>query len=306
MRFIVADLCIPFYNKNKKTKEAKMESDYIQLKDGVKLYYQIHEVDSPYWLIAVHGIGEHLGRHEYLTSVLGSRFNICRFDLRGHGKSEGERSYVESFEQFYSDLAEVLTFLRNKFKMQEYTLFGHSMGALIVAGYLQQLNKRDRHLKFVYLSSPPVGIGGALGEVVRFIPGELFGRLAALRKGVAIPGIVNPKELSSDPQVAKEYIADPYAQKSLNSKLLLELVATAKKVFAKPLRIWSPVVCSVGAKDKIVSVTELVNYFTLIDKSVKLRIFKDAKHEIHNEVKSIREEYFDFLESSFLQALSVD
>jgi alpha-beta hydrolase superfamily lysophospholipase len=278
--------------------------DYLTLKDGTKIYYQVREIDAPCWLIATHGIGEHLGRHDYLDDVLGERFNIFRYDLRGHGQSGGERGKIDDFSRFYQDLEEILAFLRDKFRMQDYVLFGHSMGALITAGTLQKRKEVDNHLRFVYLSSPPVGIGGGLGEIVRLIPGEIFGKLARFKKGVMLPGMVNLKYLSTDQSVAEKFNEDPHTLKFLHSTLLLALVAASKEVFAKPLRIHCPAVCSVGSDDKIVSVSELINFFTLIDKSVKVKVFTGARHEIHNEIKSLREEYFSFLRSQLVHSLA--
>jgi alpha-beta hydrolase superfamily lysophospholipase len=176
------------------------------------------------------------------------------------------------------------------------------MGALITAAYLQS-RKHDPDHFFTYLSSPPVGIGGGVGEVVKLLPGELFKKLSSMNKGVLLPGMVDPNQLSTDLSVGQAYMDDPLTMKSLHTKLLLGLIATSKQVFSRPLRIQTPTVCSVGSEDRVVCVSELVKYFTLIDKSVKLQIFKGARHEVHNEVEAIREKYFAFLEHEMLQSI---
>lgn len=279
--------------------------EFLTLADGSTLFYRLKEIDSPYWIIATHGIGEHSGRHKYLESLFGDRFNLFKYDLRGHGKSSGERGQINDFDQYQDDLAEIIHFLKTKYKMSKYILFGHSMGALITAAHLQAQNI-DPDLQFVYLSSPPVGIGGGLGEIVKKIPSELFGYLSKFKKGMMLPGMVDLKSLSSDASVGQKYLDDPLTLKTLHSNLLISLVAKAKSVFARPLRISCPVTCSVGSDDKIVSVSELINYFTLVDKSAKLRVFKRARHEIHNEIKEIREEYFNFLRDAVTHSVYPD
>ena len=279
--------------------------EFLTLADGSTLFYRLKEIDSPYWIIATHGIGEHSGRHKYLESLFGDRFNLFKYDLRGHGKSSGERGQINDFDQYQDDLAEIINFLKTKYKMSKYILFGHSMGALITAAHLQAQNI-DPDLQFVYLSSPPVGIGGGLGEIVKKIPSELFGYLSKFKKGMMLPGMVDLKSLSSDASVGQKYLDDPLTWKTIHSNLLISLVAKAKSVFARPLRSSCPVTCSVGSDDKIVSVSELINYFTLVDKSAKLRVFKRARHEIHNEVKEIREEYFDFLRDAITHSVYPD
>lgn len=272
--------------------------------DGVELYYHIKEVDSPYWLIATHGIGEHCDRHLYLDKLFNRQFNVFRYDLRGHGRSQGNNATHE-FSQFFDDLEQIVAHLKSEFKMKHYILFGHSMGALITAGYLQGRPHEAGHF-FTYLSSPPVEIGGGVGEFVKLVPSEFFKQLSRLKKGMKLPGMVDPKQLSTDLSVGEDYMKDPLTMKSLHTKLLLGLVSTAREVFSRPLRIPTPTVCSVGSNDKVVSVSELVKYFTLVDKSVKLRIFNGARHEVHNEVESIREEYFSFLEKELLQSVGKD
>ncbi len=280
--------------------------EFLTLPDGTTLFYRLKEVDSPYWIISTHGIGEHCGRHKYLDNLLGDRFNIFQYDLRGHGKSSGERGNVNDFDDYQHDLAEVLSFLKTKYRMKKYIMFGHSMGALIVAAHLQEQKVEDSNLEFVYLSSPPVGVGGGLGEVVRTIPGELFNYLSKFNKGLMLPGMIDVKLLSSDPVVGQKFMDDDLTLKTLHSKLLLGLMAKSKNVFSRPLRIKCPVVCSVGSDDKIVSVSELVNYFTLIDKSVKVQIFKKARHEVHNEIEDLREPYLTFLRESIMHSVYPD
>ena len=57
----------------------------VRTTDDITLNVQICEISSPVWIVAVHGIGEHLGRHNYLTKLFSQYFNICQFDLRGQG-----------------------------------------------------------------------------------------------------------------------------------------------------------------------------------------------------------------------------
>ncbi len=50
-------------------------------------------------LIILHGHGEHTGRYEKFSRILGGEnLAVAMFDSRGHGRSEGPEVYVERFE----------------------------------------------------------------------------------------------------------------------------------------------------------------------------------------------------------------
>ena len=87
------------------------EEKFIKMPDGVELHGQIREVGSQIWLIATHGIGEHLGRHNYLIDLFGHDFNVFQYDLRGHGQSQGKPAYIEDFFQYMEDLQEIINYL---------------------------------------------------------------------------------------------------------------------------------------------------------------------------------------------------
>ena len=74
--------------------------------------------------------------------------------------------FVNSFNAFYHDLQEIIDYLRTRYRMERYALFGHSMGALITAGWVQELANSDFYPERIILSSPPVGYYGALGKIV--------------------------------------------------------------------------------------------------------------------------------------------
>ena len=57
----------------------------------------------------VHGFGEHCGRYGPMADYLNSqKIAVVTLDLRGHGKSEGRRGVVKSYDEFREDLAALL------------------------------------------------------------------------------------------------------------------------------------------------------------------------------------------------------
>jgi alpha-beta hydrolase superfamily lysophospholipase len=103
-------------------------------------------------LVIVHGFGEHCGRYRHLVDYLVPRgFAIYGFDLRGHGRSEGQRGAINSWDEFREDVARFLHLVREAQPDSPLFLMGHSMGGLIVSNYA--VNDQSG-LTGVILSSP--------------------------------------------------------------------------------------------------------------------------------------------------------
>ena len=281
------------------------ESGRIKLRDEVELYTQFKEVGSPVWLVVVHGIGEHLTRHNYMLDLFAPDLNIFQFDLRGHGKSGGERAYVASFSEYFEDLDQVLTYLQEKYRMKRFVLFGHSMGAMIVAGFMQRFAKSGCYPEKIFLNAPPVGLPGALGELFRVAPIKMVNAIAALNVSLKLGGLVDLNLLSHDPLVAENYVNDELNCLKLHSKLLFSLAEASRNVFGRAIAPRCPAYCTVGSEDKIVNVKALKHYFTEVDKSFQLKVIDGAYHEIHNEIGRFKNPYFSYLKNSIMESLFI-
>ncbi|HXH74898.1 MAG TPA: alpha/beta fold hydrolase [Bacteriovoracaceae bacterium] len=265
--------------------------------DGTLLKCLVRETGSSNWLIVTHGLGEHLGRHEYILKLFSQSFNIAIYDLRGHGRSGGKRGFVEDFQDYLMDLQAVISFLRKDFSMTKYNLFGHSMGGLITAAYLQNTAAKDFYPEKVFLSSPAVGAGGVLGPVMAAAPMFVFD---ALRRCPTIPlkGVLNLRRLSHDSRVYESYIKDEFNVKKVHSKLFWELLKMSRDVFSRPLRAECPLFCSIGSDDGLVHPQLMIKYFTTVEKNAQLKVFEGGYHELHNEVEKYRKPYLNYLRQS--------
>ena len=152
----------------------------------------------------VHGIGEHSGRYAHVaTHLMLHDYAVYAFDLRGHGRSEGEpRAYVEAFDVYVADLDRVLEHIRAEAGVLPLFLMGHSMGGGIAARYV--IEHGAGGLAGLVLSSAALRVPADLspflqkiaGVVSRFAP-----KLPATR--------LNTANLSRDPAVARAYEQDP-------------------------------------------------------------------------------------------------
>ena len=280
-----------------------MDKKFLKMRDGAELYTEVKESGSPVWIIATHGIGEHLERHKYIPELFGHDFNVFQYDLRGHGRSSGRKAYIQDFSTYMEDLLEITKFLREKYRMERYVLFGHSMGALISCSFIQNYVDENNYPSRLIVNAPPVGTGGPAGGIVNAMPAGVFNTLSDLPYSIPLKGLVDLNYLSHDPRVKEDYIKDPLNSLKLESKLLLEMVKTAKATFSRPLRSKCPSYVSVGSADRIIGSQELIDYFTNVDKSFQLKVFDGAYHEIHNEIEKYKKPYFEHLKTVFNEAL---
>ncbi len=274
------------------------EQHFFKMRDGVELHVDIRERGHDEWLIVTHGIGEHLKRHLYINDLFSGRYNIVFYDLRGHGLSTGEDAYVADFNDFILDLEELLGVLRKRFRMESYVLFGHSMGALITSRFLQIKAQREFYPRKVFINAPPVGFSGVAGQVASWAPFALIDGLTKLPGSLKVGGLVDLNYLSHDPMIKKEYVDDELNHQKLHSKLAFELAKCSHETFSRPINPHCPAFVSVGSKDRIVSYSQLVSYFQVIEKNFDLQVIDGAYHEIHNEIEKYRAPYFKHLKAS--------
>lgn len=131
----------------------------IDAADGTRLSGRAWMPPAPRAVIAlVHGIAEHSGRYAWLAAKANARgLGVVATDLRGHGRSPGERSYVERFDDYLLDVDALLAKGQELAAGRPLFLMGHSMGGAIALRWLAQ---RQRPLAGLILSSAALKIGG--------------------------------------------------------------------------------------------------------------------------------------------------
>ena len=266
--------------------------------DKVKLYTQVSEKGSSCWLIGTHGIGEHLGRHEYIRNIFGSNLNILQYDLRGHGKSAGEKAFVEDFEYFIKDLAHLISYLKEKYGAKRIILFGHSMGALITLGLIQNIRDFDDVIEGVVVNAPPLGFPGPAGKLMNNLSSGIVSKLANIKPSIPLGGLVDLNYLSHDKNIRIEYERDPLNHLKIHSKLLLQMVFYSKEVAKRPISSPCPLYCTYGTEDRIVDVGSLEEYFSRVESGAELFAIEGGYHELHLETLRFREPYFKYLKEA--------
>ena len=94
-------------------------------------------------LVICHGVNSHGGQYIRAAEEFASRgFAVTALDLRGRGKSDGERFYAESVDDYVSDLSLAVELGRSKHPDLPIYLLGHSAGGVTSVSYT--LDYQDR------------------------------------------------------------------------------------------------------------------------------------------------------------------
>ena len=94
-------------------------------------------------LVICHGVNSHGGQYIRAAEEFSSRgLAVTALDLRGRGKSDGERFYAESIDDYVSDLSLAIELARSKHPELPVYLLGHSAGGVTSVSYA--LDYQDR------------------------------------------------------------------------------------------------------------------------------------------------------------------
>ena len=70
-------------------------------------------------IFLAHGYGEHIHRYDWVGKQLNKYgYEVYGLDHQGHGKSEGDRAYIEYFDDFIDDFVQHVERVLHKDKKQ--------------------------------------------------------------------------------------------------------------------------------------------------------------------------------------------
>jgi acylglycerol lipase len=87
-------------------------------------------------VVIVHGFNAHSGSYLWVADqLLGKNLAVYALDLRGRGKSDGERFYVEKFDDYASDVATFVKLAKAREPGLPVIVLGHSAGGVVSCLY---------------------------------------------------------------------------------------------------------------------------------------------------------------------------
>jgi len=87
-------------------------------------------------VVIVHGFNSHSAHYQWAAEQLtADGLAVYALDLRGRGKSEGERFYVQQFGDYVDDVASLVALARSREGSLPLFLLGHSAGGVVACLY---------------------------------------------------------------------------------------------------------------------------------------------------------------------------
>ncbi len=265
-------------NADEKMPKQNRESTF-QGANELELYYQSwHPQDlAKAVLVIAHGHGAHSGIFTRMVEYLvENNYIVYSFDLRGHGRSPGQRGYINSWAEYRADLTAFLKLVSTKEAKLPLFLIGQSMGGTIALDYALRESKQ---LQGLIIISPALGLGIA--------PWKLFmGKiLSRVWPHFALDAGIDISTASRDPKVVVANTQDPLRHHQGTARLATELLKTIDWVNAHADQIQVPLLMLHGGADRV-TLPECSRIFfarsTIADK--ELKEYPDSYHELHNDL----------------------
>lgn len=247
--------------------------------DGVNLYFQGWQTEEkPKGVIClVHGLGEHSGRYSAWATLLNrAEYSVLAFDLRGHGKSEGQRGHVSSYKDYFEEIEILLREAKLRFPGIPCFLYGHSLGAIIVVNYVLHQKPQVNGVVITALSHK----SSLQKQKEKIMIAKVLGAIAPTLS--MDTGLV-PSTISKDPEIVSRYVNDPlvHHKSSLGwGKNTLEAISWSELHASE----WTlPVLFMHGELDQLGFAEGSREFAGKIKGDCTVKIWTGLLHEVHNE-----------------------
>jgi alpha-beta hydrolase superfamily lysophospholipase len=196
-------------------------------------------------VVLVHGLIEHSGRHaNTAVELVRQGFAVHALDLRGHGRSEGRRGDVRSFDQYLLDLDVFFARVRAAEGDRPLYLLGNSMGGLIVSLWTAL---RKPQIAGLILTGPLLSLADRLYPRLR--------HLAAAANHV-VPWLRAPRIpfdwFTRDPKAVDSFRRDPLVcQCGFTVRVAAEVRRAMREVSARAASLQDPLLILHGGNDHI-------------------------------------------------------
>ncbi|MCI4327144.1 MAG: lysophospholipase [Thermoplasmata archaeon] len=242
--------------------------------------------------LLVHGLKDHSGRYAGLAAALtDSGVAVIAFDLRGHGRSGGDRAWVRNFREYGSDLDVELQTVRSRYPDPPLVLFGHSLGGAIAARYA--LDHPERVSSLVLSAPalrPPPGTNAAASGVVR-----LLGVIAPHTR-VFKPDL---NGFSRDRSVVEAILRDPLVDsRPVPARTAAELLRTMASIRTDAPKLAVRLLALHGTADRITDLRGTSEFVDRVSSSDRRLVrVPGAYHDLFHEPESsdLRRELVEFV-----------
>ncbi len=251
--------------------------------EGIDLYYQSWHPEGKVKgiLVIIHGLGGHSGRYSNIVKYLiPKQYAVYALDLRGHGRSSGQRGYINSWADFREDLQAFLQLIQTQQPKSPVFVLGHSLGAIIVLDYVLRYPQEVSRLQGAIALAPAIGKVGV--SKVRLLVGKLLSRVwpsFTLNTGIDLTAA------SRDEKVLATYAQDTLRHTLATARLATEFFTTVDWVNAHAADWQLPLLILHGGADRVALPEGSKIFYQRVSCLDKLIVeYPGAYHELQNDL----------------------
>jgi len=228
-------------------------------------------------VVIVPGFNSHSGYYGWIAEqLLQSNLAVYALDLRGRGKSEGERFYVEKFADYADDVAKFVALVKTQEPGLPLFMLGHSAGGVVAC---------------LYALEHQAELAGLVCESFAFqVPAPDFA--LAVLKGLShvaphahVLKLKN-EDFSRDSQAVAAMNADPLiASESQSTQTVAEMVRADERLKAEFGTITLPVLILHGTADKATKPSGSQLFYDRAGSADKtLKLYEGHYHDLLNDL----------------------
>jgi alpha-beta hydrolase superfamily lysophospholipase len=247
--------------------------------DGTKIAYRAWPKPGARTSFAVvHGLGEHSGRYEEFAEGM-ARHGMATFavDLRGHGKSAGQRGHVDSWSQWTDDVSAFVGHVEAETE-GEVVPVGHSFGGATMLSTVLA-GKLPKSRRFI-VSSPALKVKVAV-PAWKIALGKATSKLVPK---LALNNEVDPRLVSRIPEVVEAYRTDPLVHSKISSRLYTEWQAATRYILEHAGEIKIPFLILAGTADGLIDPAGSEELNRKSAAKSELKLFQGRFHEPFNDL----------------------
>ena len=227
-------------------------------------------------VVIVPGFNSHSGYYEWVAEQLIARgLAVYAIDLRGRGQSEGERFFVDRFEDYVSDVHGLVTLARSRDSALPVFLLGHSAGGVVAC---------------LYAVEHQAELAGLICESFAFkvpAPDVALAVLKGLSHVAPHAHVLRLKneDFSRDPAIVQQMNADPLiADEKQPTQTVAEMVRADQRLERDFPNFTLPLLILHGTNDKATKLSGSQQFYdTAGSRDKTLKLYDGAYHDLLND-----------------------
>ena len=256
-----------------------MNEEFLDRENGPRIFVRSwHPPGPPRAVVAIcHGVKSHSGYYHWIAEQLvANGLAVYALDLRGRGRSEGERFFVEDVSQYVDDVSDVIELAKRREGDLPLFLLGHSAGGVIASTYA--LDNQERLAGFIcesfaYQVYAPNFLLTVIKAISRLVP-----RVPVLR--------LKNRDFSRDPAVVTAMDADPLIAGEVQPMATVAALARATdRLKAGFASIKRPVLILHGTQDQVTRPSGSLEFHEAAGAADKtLKLYDGHSHDLFNDL----------------------